>query len=207
MSRSNETRLFIKDENGWADFFITRVGLIIFASVLLLSAFKVYPIFQERETKAYLETVASDIASKIEAVDSTAIPWKYTYVFNEKNNNINIAISTEYVVARANLSAGGGLTHAEPVLTHVAPPNSKWNNTSELREYLGKELGRDGNISNPINFTDRGKVDDMFDHIKGELAKTPFIPQLNKSLIIEKVIIYYTNKTELIKRDYVLIYQ
>ncbi|MCG2734847.1 MAG: hypothetical protein L6282_00485, partial [Candidatus Methanoperedenaceae archaeon] len=62
-------RRFIADERAWADFFITRIGLILFAAVLLLSAFKVYPMFNEQQTRAGMDAAASDIASKIEAVD------------------------------------------------------------------------------------------------------------------------------------------
>lgn len=199
----------LKDDSAWADFFITRIGLILFAAVLLLAAFKVYPMFQERETKAYMDAVASDIASKIEAVDSTTIPeYKYPYVFDDKNKNIKIEISTEYVVARFNVSTSmwgeRELVHAEPMVTHVYPPNSNWSNASGLREYLSREIGKNGDATSRINFTDKVKVDSMFDAIKSELARKPFVPDMNNPLFIEKVIIHYTND---VKRDYVLVSQ
>ncbi len=215
MSRSNKTgdgiNLFIKDERGWADFFITRVGLILFASLLLLSAFKVYPMFQEREIGAYLDAVASDIASKIEAVDTTTIPeLKHIYLSDEKNKNIRIEISSEYVVARVNQSTWGELIHAEPLAVHVYAPNSNWSNTSGLREYISNKIGngRNGDYSSPLDLSpDKGKVEEMFSGIRSELARTPFIPDPNKPLIIEKVIICYANQTGSVVRDYVLVYQ
>ena len=71
--------------SAWADFFITRIGLILFAAILLLAAFKIYPMFQERESRLNLDAIASDISSKIEAVDSITIPgYKYNYVFEEE---------------------------------------------------------------------------------------------------------------------------
>ena len=73
MSRSNRTGRFTEffnNESGWADFFITRVGLIIFAVIFLATAFKIYPMFQEREIMLSMDAKASDIASKIEAIDS-----------------------------------------------------------------------------------------------------------------------------------------
>ncbi len=219
MSRSNRDenngiREFIKNESGWADFFITRIGLILFAAVLLLAAFKVYPMFQEQEAAANLDTIASEIASKIEAVDTTTIPeYKYIYVFNEKSKNIKIEMSTEYVVSRGNFSKDKWgereLVHAEPVVTHLYPPNSKWNNASGLREYLSKEIGngKNGASLSPLKSIDKEKVDDMFNYIRSEIARTPFIPDSNRPLIVEKVIIYYTNQTEILERDYVLVYQ
>lgn len=166
MSRSNKTggknvQTIIKDDRGWADFFITRIGLILFAAVLLLAAFKVYPVFQEQETKAYLDAIASDIASKIEAVDSTTIPrYRYVYVFDGINENVKIEISTEYVVTRGNLSKGEReLFHAEPIVIHVYPPNSNWSNASGLREYLSSEIGNgsNGDISSRLNFSMKKK--------------------------------------------------
>ncbi len=182
------------------------MGLILFASLLLLSAFKVYPLFQEQETVAYLDAVTSDIASTIEAVDTTTIPeLKHIYSFDGKNRNIRIEISTEFVVAREEERI-----HAEPLVTHVYAPNSNWSNTSGLREYLSNKIGngRNGDLASPLDFSlDNGKVEAMFGGIRSELARTPFIPDPNKPLIIEKVMIRYVNQTGSVVRDYVLVYQ
>ncbi len=220
MSRSNKNCAirndpgFLTNEKGWADFFITRIGLILFAAMLLLSAFKVYPMFQASETRTYLDVTASEIASKIEAVDVTTIPEiKHTYVFDGKNK-VRVEMSTEYVVTRMNMNAGlpgeRELFHAEPVVTHVYLPNSNWSNTSGLREYISQNIGggRNGAPSYPLDLSnDKEKVDSMFNNISTELARTPFIPDTDRPLIIEKVIISYTNQTETVERDYVLVYQ
>jgi len=77
----------------------------MFAALLLLSAFRIYPMFQEKESRLYLDAVASDLISKIEAVDSITIPgYKYNYVFQENNMDVKIEISTEYIIAHANRS-------------------------------------------------------------------------------------------------------
>ncbi|HEY9247155.1 MAG TPA: hypothetical protein VIO11_09940 [Candidatus Methanoperedens sp.] len=221
MSRSKKTiknesiRIFIEDECGWADFFITRIGLILFASLLLFSAFRVYPMFQEQETAAYLDAIASDISSNIEAVDTTTIPeHKYLYLFDVKNRDVSIEISTEYVVARTNLRKNTmeerEIIRADPLVIRVYPPNSNWSNTSGLREYLSNGIGngRNGDITAPLDlYLDKGKVEEMFDNIGSELARTPFIPDKNRPLIIEKVIIRYVNQTRTVERDYVLVYQ
>jgi len=219
MSGSTKTpvniSLFLKDEKGWADFFITRIGLILFASILLLAAFKVYPMFQERENRAYLDTVASDIASKIEAVDSTTIPgFRYNYVFDTKDKNIEIEISTEFVVLSQNLSSDmwgeKKLVHAEPLIIHVYPPNTNWSNTSGFRKYISQEIGggKNGDASSPLDLSiDKRKVDDLFNNTRSELSRAPFIPDKNKSLIMEKVVIYYKNGAETLGRDYVFVYQ
>ncbi len=204
---------FDDDERAWADFFITRIGVILFAAVLLLSAFKIYPMFKEQETKAGLDAAASDIASRVEAVDGVTIPgYKYFYVFDEKDKNKRIEISTEFVVARYNLSTPWGerkLVHAEPLVTHFYPPNSNWSNTSGLRKKLGDlGTGRNGDAVSPLDFSsDKEKVNGMFNNIEVELARTPFIPDMNRSLIIEKVIIHYRDENRSVERDYVIIYQ
>lgn len=218
MSGSNRTEgfsTFFHNESGWADFFITRLGLILFASILLIAASGIYPIFKERESRLYLGTIASDVVSKIEAVDSMTIPeYKYNYVFDENIGIITIEISTEYVIAHANVSTSlwgeREIIHAEPLITHVYPPNSKWNNTSGFRKYLSDVMdhGKNGDISSPLDLeTDKRKVEMIFGSITKELAKSPFKPDLNEPMFIEKVMIYYKNQSEIKQRDYVFIYQ
>ena len=221
MSRSNKSngagflKAFIKDESGWADFFITRIGLILFTTVLLLCAFKIYPLFQEQETQGYLDSKASDIALKLEAVDSTSIPgYRYLYSFDEKNRNVRIGISTEYVSGKMNSSAGiwgeREETHAKILMTHVYPPNANWSNISGFREYISVMIGngKSGDMTDPLNFSrDKARVDSMFESVKKELARNPFVPDTKKPMIMEKVIIYYTNNAENVERDYVFVYQ
>lgn len=218
MSGSNNTggfTLFVRNNSAWADFFITRIGLILFAAILLLAAFKIYPMFQERESRLDLDTVASDITSKIEAVDSITIPgYKYNYVFEKNNRDVRIEISTEYVTVHSNLSISiwgdRELIHAEPVITHVYPSNSIWSNTSGFRKYVSDTIGggKNGDVSSPLDTeVDKQKVDAIFESTRKELAMSPFIPDLDKTLFIEKVIIHYKNQTKIQKRDYVFVYQ
>ena len=218
MSRSNKTggfAFFIRNDRAWADFFITRIGLILFAAILLLAAFKIYPMFQERESRLNLDTAASDITSKIEAIDSITIPgYKYNYIFEENNRDMRIEISTEYITVHSNLSSpiwgDRELIHAEPVITHVYPPNSNWSNTSGFRKYVSDTIGggKNGDASSPLDLeVEKQKVDAIFESTRKKLAISPFIPDLNKPLFIEKVIIYYKNQTEIQKRDYVFVYQ
>ena len=203
---------FLKDEGGWADFFITRIGLILFTAMLLLSAFKIYPMFQEREVRAGLDVIGSDLASKIESVDITSIPgYRYTYVFDKNIKDVDIELSTEFVTVRRNFSAGiwgeSELVHSEPLVTHVYPPNDNWTNSSGLRKYLSDTFGESGDGSAPLELKDKGAVDGMFSHTIPALARTPFRPDLEKPLNIEKIMIYYHSGKETITRDYVLIYQ
>ena len=204
---------FTADERAWVDFFITRIGLVLFASVLLLSAFKVYPMFIEKETRAGLDATASDITSKIEAVDSVTVPgYRYVHAFDEKDKIVRIGISSEYVAASANISTRWGereLVHAEPLVVHVYPPNSIWSNTSGLRRKLSDlGAGKNGDVESPLHLSrDKSAVDSMFSDIEHELARNPFVPDMNRSLIIEKIMIYYRDGNKNVVRDYVLIFQ
>lgn len=206
--------IFAINDSGWADFFITRIGLIIFAVVFLAAAFKIYPIFQEREIMLSMDAQASDISSKIEAFDSITIPeYKYNYMFKNNIDDIKIEISTEYVTARTNLNSPiwgeRELFHPEPLIAHVYPPNNYWKNSSGFRKYLSDNIGngKNGDAASPLGNDKKEIVDAMFENITKELAKNPFIPDLNKPLLIEKVIIHYRNQTEIQKRDYVFIGQ
>ncbi|MFA4957390.1 MAG: hypothetical protein WC556_10520 [Candidatus Methanoperedens sp.] len=218
MSRSNRTARFLefaKNESGWADFFITRIGLILFAAILLLAAFRIYPMYQEREIRLDMDALTSDITSKIEAVDSVTIPgYKYNYVFEKNSRHTMIEISTGYVIAHTNLSSvmfgERELTHAEPVIVHVYPPNSNWENVSGFRKYVSDMIGdgKNGDGSSPLEFPDdKLKIDTIFGSIEKELALTPFIPDLDKPVFIEKVIIYYKNDTQILEKDFIFLYQ
>lgn len=218
MSRSNRpTRflLFIKDESGWADFFITRIGLILFAAILLLAAFRIYPLYQEREVRSDLDAIASDMTAKIEAIDSVTIQgYKYNYLFDKNSRQNRIEISTEYVIAHSNLSSfmfgERELVHAEPVMAHIYPPNSNWNNVSGFRKYVSDTIGdgKNGDGSSPLDFpADKEKIDTILGSIEKELALTPFVPDMDKAIFIEKVIIYYNNEAKIQERDYVFLYQ
>lgn len=218
MSRSNKLTLFLvfaKNERAWADFFITRIGLILFAAILLLAAFQIYPLYQEREIRSDMDAIASDMISKIEAVDRVTIPgYKYNYVFEKNSRHTRIEISTEYVIAHSNLSSfmfgERELVHAEPVMAHVYPPNSNWNNVSGFRKYVSDTIGdgKNGDGSSPLEFpADKEKIDTIFGSIEKELALTPFIPDLDKPVFIEKVIIYYKNDAQIQERDYVFLFQ
>ncbi|VVB86161.1 Uncharacterised protein [uncultured archaeon] len=200
------------DERAWSDFFITRMGLMLFTAVLLLSAFKIYPLFGEQHAMAGLDAAASDIASKIESVDIVTVPgYKYVHTFDEEDRDKRIEISTEFVVARVNISTPWGereLVHAEPLVVRVYPQNSNWSNTSGLRKKLSDiGAGKNGDSVSPLDLSAKGKVDEMFSNIERELARMPFVPGMDRSLIIEKVLIYYTDGNETEVRDYVLIYQ
>ncbi len=120
--------------------------------------------FQERESRLNLDAIASDISSKIEAVDSITIPgYKYNYVFEENNRDVRIEISTEYVTVHSNLSSSiwgdRELIHAEPVITHVYPPNSNWSNTSGFRKYVSDTIGegKNGDSSSPLDLKMKNK--------------------------------------------------
>jgi len=218
MSKSNRSGRFLvfaKNERGWADFFITRIGLILFAAILLLAAFRIYPVYQEREIRSDLDAIASDMTSKIEAVDMVTIPgYKYNYLFEKNSRDTRIEISTEYVIAHRNVSSfiygERELAHAEQVMAHVYPPNRNWNNVSGFRKYVGDMIGsgKNGDGSSPLEFSaDKVKFDRIFGSIEKELALTPFIPDLDKPIFIEKVIIYFKNDAEILERDYIFLYQ
>lgn len=206
-------RSIVKDEGAWADFFITKLGFILFAAVLLLCAFKVYPMFKEQQARAGLDAAASDIASRIEAVDSVTVPgYRHVHAFDETDRSFRMGISTEYVTTHTNISTVWGerqLVHAEPVVVRVYPPNSNWSNTSGLRKKLSDiGLGRNGDAVSPLDFSrDKGAVEGMFSNLEHELARDPFVPDTNRSLIIEKVIVHYTDGNRSVRRDYVLVYQ
>jgi len=71
-----------EDERAWADFLITRVGLLLFCTILFISAFNIHPLFIQQDAAGMMDASLSSLASYIEDVDSTSIQGAHYYTFD-----------------------------------------------------------------------------------------------------------------------------
>lgn len=192
----------LNDDAAWADYFITRVGLLIFCSILLLSAFKIHPLFVQQDTALMLDARLASLAALIEAVDSTDIQGAHYYRLDTADD-ISFSISSMYVAA---FSASG--QRAQPLMTRVYPPNSIWKNRSELMKAIASGCqGRTGNGNNTLRSNDLAYINAMFRQVEAELATEPFIPDKMQPLIVEKVILNYQTPQGIQSRGVTIVYQ
>ena len=194
------------DERAWADFLITRVGLLLFCSILLISAFNIHPLFTQQETAGMMDTGLSSLASYIEDVDSTSIQGVHYYTF-DIDPGVNIDISSKYVSANSDTKTGR-VTRARALMTTFYPQNSIWDSRPELLEAIANRCdGRTGMGEDALIDGDWQSINEMLDQAGTELAQEPFVPDTMQPLIVEKVMLNIRTDEGVEKRGVTIVYQ
>ncbi len=197
---------FNDDERAWADFLITRVGLMLFSSILLVSAFNIYPLFIQQETAGMMDASLSSLASYIEDVDSTSIQGPHYYTF-DIDPDVTIDISSKYVSAYSDTKTGR-VTRARALMTTFYPQNSKWDSGPGLLEVIANSCdGRTGLGDDELIDGDWQIINEMLDQAGTELAQEPFVPDTMQPLIVEKVILNIETDEGVEKRGVTIVYQ
>ncbi|HIH86431.1 MAG TPA: hypothetical protein HA304_00825 [Methanosarcinales archaeon] len=197
---------FQDDERAWADFLITRVGLLLFSSILLISAFNIHTLFIQQEVAGKMDTGLSSLASYIEDVDSTSIQGVHYYTF-DIDPGVNIDISSRYVSAYSDTKTGR-VTRARALMTTFYPQNSIWDRRPELLEAIAYRCeGRTGLGDDALIDGDWQSINEMLNQAGTELAQEPFIPDTMQPLIVEKVILNIRTEEGVEKRGVTIVYQ
>ena len=197
---------FNDDEKAWADFLITRVGLLLFCSILFISAFNIYPLFIQQEAAGMMDADLSSLASYIEDVDSTNIQGAHHYTF-DIDPDVTIDITSKYVSAYSDTKTGR-VTRARALMTTFYPQNSIWDNGSELLEAIANSCdGRTGLGEDALKDGDWQIINEMLDQVGTKLAQEPFVPDTMQPLIVEKVILNIETDEGVEKRGVTIVYQ
>jgi hypothetical protein len=195
-----------KDEMAWADYLITRVGLLIFGAILLLSAFKIQPLFIYQDTAGMQDAQLLSLVLFMESVDSTNIQRAHYYDFDTTYDG-TISISSRYVRADADTKTGS-VTTAQALMTKVYPSNSVWNNRSGLISSIADICqGRTGIGDNTLQADDLERINEMLRQIEAELADEPFVPDILQPLIVERVMLNYQGPDSIQRRGVTIVYQ
>lgn len=194
------------DEGAWADYLITRAGLMLFCSILLLSAFNVHPLFARHDAAGEMDAALSSLASFIENVDSTSLQGAH-YYRSDIPQDIAIGMSTRYVTASADTEAGS-VTRAQALMTRVYPPNSQWAERAGFLEAVSDRCGgRTGVGDDPLKKNDLKRIDKLLSEVENELAEKPYIPDTGQPLVVEKVILNIRTSDGIEKRGFTIVYQ
>ena len=194
------------DERAWVDFLITRVGLLLFCSILLISAFNIHPLFIQQDTTGMMDAGLSSLASYIEDVDSTSIQGPHYYTF-DIDPDVNIDISSKYVSAYSDTKTGS-VTRARALMTTFYPQNSIWGSGPGLLEAIAERCeGRTGLGEDVLEGGDWQSINEMLDKAGTELAQEPFVPDTMQPLIVEKVMLNIQTDEGIESRGVTIVYQ
>ena len=194
------------DERAWADYLITRAGLLVFSAILLLAAFKVPPLFILQDAAGEMDADLSSLTSFIEGIAGSSIQGARYYHF-ESSPEVSISMSARYVAADSGTGADS-VTLARALMTTAYPPNSLWVNRSGLLEAIaGRCGGRTGIGDDLLRDSDMVAVDGMLEQVEAELAPEPFVPDTVQPLVVEKVILYYEGPDGVERRGITIVYQ
>ena len=194
------------DERAWVDFLITRVGLMLFSSILLISAFNIHPLFIQQEVAGEMDTGLSSLASYIEDVDSTSIQGAHYYTF-DIDPDVTIDLSSKYVSAYSDTKTGR-VTRARATMTTFYPKNRIWDNGPELLEAIANRCdGRTGLGDNELIDGDWRSINEMLDQAGTELAQEPFVPDTMQPLLVEKVMLNIQTAEGVERRGVTIVYQ
>ena len=197
---------FNDDERAWADFLITRVGLMLFCSILLISAFNIHPLFIQQEAAGMMDASLSSLASYIEDVDSTSIQGPHHYTF-DIDPDVTIDMTSRYVSAYSDTKTGR-VTRARALMTTFYPKNNIWDNGTGLLEAIANICdGRTGLGDDELIDGDWQSINEMLDQAGTELAHDPFVPDTMQPLIVEKVILNIKTDEGVEKRGITIVYQ
>jgi hypothetical protein len=199
-------RQFTSNETAWADYLITRAGMLIFCCILLLSALKIPLLFAAPNEAGMLDAELCSLASFIENVDSSSIQTIHCYEF-EGYRNITIGMSSRYVSACSQINTHR-ISRAYSLIREVYPSNSIWSNRSGLLRLIADECdNRTGMGDDALTQDDLIRIDEILQHAKTDLANQSFIPDTTQPLIVEKVILNYQTPEGVKKRGITIVYQ
>ncbi|MBW6518637.1 MAG: hypothetical protein K0A89_09085 [ANME-2 cluster archaeon] len=194
------------DEKAWADYLITRAGLLVFSAILLLVAFKVPPLFILQDVAGELDADLSSIASFMEGVEGSSLQGARYYHF-KSSPEVSLHMSARYLSADSG-AGPGSITRARGLMTTVYPANSFWVNRSELLEEIANRCGgRTGIGEDLLLESDMAAVEEMLGQVEAERAEEPFIPDTRQPLVVEKVVVYYDGTDGIERRGITIVYQ
>jgi len=196
---------FIKDNHGIMGLTLSQIGLIIATGILVAAVFSII-FLNDWQRNAELKNIATSFSTIVKGMDTRFFENTTEFHFPDKTYYYNISISTEYITVISKGSQNNKLSITEQFLIKPWPRSSDqtWKTGEELHSYCLNTCGHSGTISDPIAQAGLKQLNNYKNTTSIDLASNPFYIKINKSIYIEKVIIYYgTNE----KQDFLLIYQ
>ncbi len=216
----------IHNENGIMGLTLSQIGLMVASGILIVAVFSVLYLNDWQRT-AELKGTATQISTLIEGLNSQFFENAISYRFSDKNYQYNISISTEYIIISAKGNRKNVLSVKKQLSVKIWPQSfdSMWIGADGLHDYLKHILRNEshafvntsGNFSDPVSPDNIEWVQDNLSNIQkniqASLAVHPMYMPTNRTVIIEKAIIYYDingdgtwNKDDDKQQEFIFIY-
>ncbi|MCX6664530.1 MAG: hypothetical protein NT038_00495 [Euryarchaeota archaeon] len=216
----------LRNENGIMGLTLSQIGLMVASGILIVAVFSVLYLNDWQRT-AELKGTATQISTLIEGLNSQFFENAVLYRFSDKNYQYNISISTEYIIISAKGNRENVLSAKKQFSVKIWPQSfdSIWIGSDGLHDYLKHILRNEshvlvntsGNVSDPVSPENFEWVQDNLSiiqkNIQASLAVHPMYMPTNRTVIIEKAIIYYDsngdgtwNKDDDKQQEFIFIY-
>jgi hypothetical protein len=182
---------YIDDAAGIMSLTLSHVGLLVATVILLVAVFSVI-YSNDWQKQAELETIAQNFIYTIQATDTQWYEHVTTFHFPEKTYWYAVNISTEYVTVISQGTQHQQLSIKKHLLVFPWPrfENNEWKSGEELHNYCQQMYYHQGIISDPLPEEGTTELLSLREQNKAQLANQPFQLQIQKSVSIEKVLIY-----------------
>ncbi len=196
---------FIKDDHGIMGLTLSQIGLIIATGILVAAVFSII-FLNDWQRNAELKNISTSFSTIVEGMDTRFFENTTEFYFAEKPYYYNVSISAEFITITSKGNQNNKLSIKERFLIQPWPRSSgqTWKTGEELHNYCLNNYSHSGTISDPIAQTDLNQLNNYKNTTNIDLASNPLYLKTNKSVSIEKVIIYYGIDE---KQDFLLIYQ
>lgn len=195
----------VHDMNGVMGLTFSQIGLF-FATGILLSIVISLVFANEWQRTAELESQASDFSNLLADVENSFFERTCKYRFSQEDYPYHPKVSTEYLVVTAKGTWDHDLIITKKFLTSPWPrsPALNWTTGQDLHAYLNLTYGHRGTENDSITSKNITTFHQELNNSISFLAVHPLEIQVNNTVYVEKVTIYYDQTKHY---DLVLIYQ
>ena len=194
----------LHNENGIMGLTLSQIGLMVASGILIVAVFSVLYLNDWQRT-AELQSTATQISTLIEGLNSQFFENAISYHFSDRNYQCNASVSTEYITISAKGNRDNVLSVKKQFSMKIWPQSSDsaWVGSDGLHDYLKHMLRNEshafvntsGNVSDPVSSDNIDWVQDNLSNIQknvqASLAVHPMYMLIDRTVIIEKAIIYY----------------
>jgi len=185
----------LKDDRAWSDFFLSKFGLIIIASMILVAGLRVVPMVDSYLEYAESRATAVRVSEKLEALSSTSIPGLKDDIdlarFGDKGYHLKLT-------AEGLEASNDEVLYYEPLSVKVYPVDP---------ETLSNHFEGRGSFDSPMNISRYSEVENYMESLRNSLKEYPY--DLTEERYVSQVHHIYFISDKEVRNDetYILIYR
>ena len=196
---------FTKDRTGIMGLTLSKIGLFLATSILLVAVFVTINSSDWQKT-AELQSLASSFSALLEDMDSRFFEHSTLFLFSENDYSYTVKLSTEYIVISMKEPQGTTLSVLERFLTRpwIRLSEQNWTTGADLHAYLNITYGHQGTSHDPISAENFTEFMQEYNASALFFAIHPLELIIGEPVVLEKVSLFYDDTNRL---DLLLVYQ